>query len=204
MTVDFYFDPGCPWTWMTSRWAVEAAEARGVEIQWRTYSLKVKNADNPNLPEMYRERQEAQFGALRVIEAARAAHGNEAVGRLYTQLGAIIHHDGDVAVGGLAGAIAAAGLGPELLAAADDDRWDDGIVASTAQARSLVGEDVGVPILVFEGSTNTYFGPVVSPAPTGQDALDLWDALVALSRIPGVYEIKRSRSGGPQLGPRPS
>ena len=75
MTVDFYFDPGCPWTWMTSRWAVEAAAARGVEIQWRTYSLKVKNADNPNLPEVYRERQQAQFGALRVIEATRADLG---------------------------------------------------------------------------------------------------------------------------------
>lgn len=204
MKVEFYFDPSCPWTWMTSRWVCEVASTRGIEVTWQTYSLKVKNADNPNLPEIYRELQAAQWPALRIIQAARAHHGNDAVGRLYTQLGALIHHDGDRHLAGLAAAVEAAGLPAEILAEGDNPAWDESITASTDAARALVGDDVGIPIAVFEGARATYFGPVMSPAPTGQDALDLWDALQTLSRLDGVYEIKRSRNVGPQFGPRPA
>ena len=140
---------------------------------------------------------------MRVLAAAQAVHGNDAVGRLYTSLGTLIHHDRDGNLERLAEGIAAAGLPADLIAAGDEPAWDEVIEASTREGWALVGEDAGIPIVQMDGSVTTYFGPVLSPAPTGDDALALWDALVTLGRIEGVYEIKRTRSVGPQFGPRP-
>ncbi len=204
--VDFYFDPACPWTWIVSRWVVEVAPARELNVRWRTFSLWHRNEWTSNkLSEEHCERLLAQYGGLRVIEAARAEHGDDAVARLYTELGARIHHDGDRLLTGLGEAIAAAGLPSSIAAAANDESWDAVVDASTRDGTDLVGVDVGIPIVaVAPGSGRaTFFGPVLSPAPTGAAALRLWDAFVALGEFDGLYEIKRSRAGGPEFGPRP-
>jgi len=202
-SVAFYFDPACPWTWATSRWLVDVAPRRDLDVRWLTFSLRHGNRDR-EIPEQYRAPMDAQFRGLRVIEAARDRHGDEVVGRLYTALGARIHHDGDVMLEDLAGAVAEAGVDESALSAAEDPSWDAVIEASTDKATGLVGEDVGIPIIVIDGAPATFSGPIVSPAPTGDDALALWDAFASLSRLDGVYEIKRSRTGGPQLPARPA
>jgi len=200
--LEFYFDPACPWTWITSRWVVEVAEQRNLPITWQLFSLRYHNKDNPGY-DWIRERLDDQLGGLRVLAAVHKHHGNDAVGRLYTALGTLIHYDDDEHLTGLADAIAAAGLPAELIDERDDDSWDAFIEESTERGRAIVGKDAGIPIVVMDDAKHTFFGPVLSPAPTGDDALKLWDAYVTLCSIDGVYEIKRGRDVGPQLGPRP-
>jgi DSBA-like thioredoxin domain len=204
--VDFYFDPSCPWTWITSRWVCEVAPARDLQVRWRTYSLWHHNEWTENkLPADHCVRLLAQYPGLRVIEAARVAHGDDAVARLYTEFGARIHHDGDTLLDGLTDALAAAGLPVELEAAGEDERWDAVVDASTRDGTALIGVGVGVPIIAVDGGAGriTFFGPVLSPAPTGDAAVRLWDTFVALGEFAGLYEIKRSRDTGPVFGPRP-
>jgi 2-hydroxychromene-2-carboxylate isomerase len=200
--VQFYFDPACPWTWITSRWVVEVAEARDMQITWQLFSLRYHNKDNPGY-DWIREKLNDQHPAMRVLAATKRDHGNTAVGRLYTVLGTFIHYDDDENMHRLAEAIATAGLPADLIAASQDASWDEVIEESTENAHDIVGKEVGIPIVVIDGAANTYFGPVLSPAPTGGDALKLWDAFVTLGSIPGIYEIKRTREGKRQLPPRP-
>jgi hypothetical protein len=200
--LEFYFDPACPWTWITSRWVVEVSEQRNLPITWQLFSLRYHNKDNPGY-DWIRERLDDQLGGLRVLAAVHKHHGNDAVGRLYTALGTLIHYDEDEHLTRLADAIAAAGLPAELIDERDDDSWDAVLEESTERGRAIVGKDSGIPIVVMDDARHTFFGPVLSPAPTGDDALKLWDAYVALCSIDGVYEIKRGREVGPQLGPRP-
>jgi hypothetical protein len=200
--LEFYFDPACPWTWITSRWVVEVSEQRNLPITWQLFSLRYHNKDNPGY-DWIRERLDDQLGGLRVLAAAHKHHGNDAVGRLYTALGTLIHYDDDEHLTRLAEAIAAAGLPAELIDERDDDSWDAFIDESTERGRAIVGKDAGIPIVVMDDAKHTFFGPVLSPAPTGEDALKLWDAYVTLCSIDGVYEIKRGRDVGPQFGPRP-
>jgi hypothetical protein len=205
--VDFYFDVSCPWTWMTSRWMHDVAPQRDLDITWRTFSLKIRN-EGRDIPPKFAEPMAAQYRALRVIEAARAAHGDDVVGPLYTQIGARIHHDGDHMLDGLDDAVKAAGVDLTVMDAADDETWDGVVRASTDAAVLLVGEDVGVPIVRLD-DTPTFSGPIMSPAPRGEAAAKLWDAVVALKQFDGVYEIKRSRASGghrikPQFAPRPA
>ncbi len=203
-SVQFFFDPACPWTWMTSRWLTEVAQSRDdVDVRWRPFSLKFKNEEN-GLPEPYSSRADATHRALRVMEAVREGEGDGAVGPYYTELGRRIHHDGDNPLTDLAGAVAACDLDPSYLDAADDDEWDAAIRASMAEALGAAGEDVGSPILMLRTDPPTaFFGPIVSPPPTGQAALDLWDRLSGMADQPSFFELKRSRTEGPQLGPRP-
>jgi 2-hydroxychromene-2-carboxylate isomerase len=198
--IEFYFDPVCPWTWITSRWVREVAPHRDLDVTWRSYSLLVKNGDA--IPEQYRDGVKVGLKALRVVEAARAKEGDEPIGDLYLQLGARIHHDGDQMLSGIADAVTSAGLDPTLVAAFEDESWDEAVIASTTKGRELVGEDVGVPIIVAPGRT-PFFGPVMTPMATGEQALALWDALALLGTVDVAYEIKRSRSVGPEVGPRP-
>ncbi len=200
--VQFYFDPACPWTWITSRWVVEVAGDRDFQITWQLFSLRYHNKTNPGY-DWIRDRLDDQHPAMRILAATKQFHGNAAVGRLYTALGSLIHHDDDEPLTRLADAIAAAGLPADLIEAGSDASWDAVIEESTRSAYDIVGKEVGIPIVVIDGALNTYFGPVLSPAPTGDQALELWDVLVALGRIPGVYEIKRTREVGPQLPARP-
>lgn len=200
MKIDFYFDPVCPWCWITARWLVEVREHRSVEVTWRSFSLAVKNRDR-EVPAGYREQHQAGLRALRVVEAVRAKCGDGAVENLYTELGRRIHHDEERPLD-LAGALAAVGLDGSLLAAADEERWTPVIEASMDAALEVVGDDAGVPIVVFEGAGG-YFGPIMSPAPTGAAAAEVFDQLVALAGIPGFYELKRTRTVGPEFGSRP-
>ncbi|MCU1368261.1 MAG: disulfide bond formation protein DsbA [Ilumatobacteraceae bacterium] len=200
--VQFYFDPACPWTWITARWVVDVAEQRHFDITWLPFSLRHRNIDNPGYDRI-RDELDAQHPGMRVIEAARHQYGNDAVGRLYTAFGTLIHHDRDDNLTRLAEGIAMANLPPVLIDAATDESFDAGIIASTDAGRAIVGDDAGIPIVVIDGAKSTFFGPVLSPAPTGAEAVELWDAFVTLSRFDGLYEIKRTRSVGPIFGPRP-
>ena len=194
MRIDAWFDAICPWTWATSRWLVGCAAARHVEVRWHPYSLTFQN-DSPVGPALR---------ALRVVAAVRA-EDEVAVGPLYTELGRRIHHDGEKADDDLAGALAAVGLEPELADAAGDESFDAAIRASMAEARALVGEDVGIPIAAIDDGDGPKgaSGPVLSAMPTADEALQLFDAWVATLRVPGFAELKRSRTGPPPHPERP-
>ena len=181
-SLDFFFDPGCPWTWRTSRWVIDVAARRDVDVRWRAYSLDLKNEAGPTTAQ----------GALRVVEAVWADHGDGPIGRLYTEVGARFHDRGDSSLDALAGALHAAGLDAGYLAAAHDERWDAEIRWSMDEAIGVVGDDVGVPILVLDGEVGLC-GPVMDPAPAGAAAAELWDHVVALARTPGFYELERTR-----------
>jgi predicted DsbA family dithiol-disulfide isomerase len=182
-SLDFFFDPGCPWTWKTSRWVLEVAPHRDVAVRWRAFSLDLKNETPPTTAQ----------GALRIVEAVWADQGDAPIGRLYTEVGTRFHVEDDTSLDALAGALEAAGLGAGYLDAAHDDRWDAEIRWSMNEAIRVVGDDVGVPILVFDGEVGLC-GPVMEPAPTGDAALDLWDHVAGLARTPGFYELERSRT----------
>jgi 2-hydroxychromene-2-carboxylate isomerase len=182
-SLDFFFDPGCPWTWRTSRWVLEIAPQRAVAVRWRAFSLDLKNDTPPTTAQ----------GALRIVEAVWADHGDEPIGRLYTEVGTRFHVHGDSSLDGLAAALRAAGLAASYLDAAHDERWDAEIRWSMDEAIRVVGDDVGVPILVLDGEAGLC-GPVMEPAPTGAASVEVWDHVVALARTPGFYELKRSRS----------
>ena len=194
MRIDAWFDPVCPWTWATSRWLVGCATARGVEVRWHPYSLTFQH-DSPVGPAVR---------ALRVVAAVRA-QDELAVGPLYTELGRRIHHDGEKADDDLGGALAAVGLEPELATAVDDEAWDDAIRTSMAEAKALVGDDVATPIAAIDDGDGPRgaSGPILTAMPTGDEALQLFDAWVAMLRIPGFAELKRSRSGPPPHPERP-
>lgn len=200
-SVEFWFDPACPWTWITSRWLVEVASERDLDVTWNTFSLLHLNGDN--IPPQYRAPLEAQWKGLRVIEAARAGYGNASVAALYTAFGAHIHHDGDALLDGLAAAVDEAGVDASVLDHGEDSSWDHGIRTSTDEGIALVGVGVGIPIIRVAGAKSVFFGPVMSPAPTGDDALKVWDAFALLSEVEGVYEIKRTREVEPLMGARP-
>lgn len=182
-SVDFFFDPGCPWTWRTSRWVLEVAPQRDVAVRWRAFSLDLKNETPPTTAQ----------GALRIVEAVWADHGDEPIGRLYTEVGTRFHLDGDTSLDGIAGALDAAGLDTAYLDAAHDDRWDAEIRWSMDEAIRVVGDDGGVPILVFDGEVGLC-GPVMEPAPAGEVALQLWDHVAGLACTPGFFELERTRT----------
>jgi 2-hydroxychromene-2-carboxylate isomerase len=192
--IDAWFDPICPWTWATSRWLVGAAASRGAEVRWHPFSLTLQN-ESPVGPALR---------SLRVVAAVRR-QDEVAVGPLYTELGRRIHHDGEKADDDLGAALAAVGLEPELAAAAGDASFDDDIRASMAEARALVGEDVGIPILAIDDGEGPRgaSGPILCAMPMGEEALQLFDAWVAALRVPGFAELKRTRTGGPPHPERP-
>ncbi|HEX2119311.1 MAG TPA: hypothetical protein VHF91_09020, partial [Acidimicrobiales bacterium] len=179
---------------MTSRWVVDVAPQRNVPVRWRAYSLDIKN-EGVAIPEPYREMSATSRRALRVVEAVWEEYGDEPIGRLYTEMGIRFHLRGDVSRRAVAQALLASGLPRYLVEAADDERWDKAIRYSMEEAIELVGDDVGVPILVFGDGDDVaaISGPVVSPTPSGHAAVALWDHVVALAWTPGFFELKRSR-----------
>lgn len=194
-TVDFWFDPTCPWAWMTSRWLTEVEQTRDLTVHWHLMSQAVLNEGREVSPR-YAETLERSWGPMRVIAAARAAHGAGVVKPLYDAIGAQIHPGGlDDLAETCRKALAEVGLPPELADAAEDDSLDADVRASHAQAVALVGKDAGTPVLAIDGVG--FFGPVVTPAPTGEAAERLWDAVVAATSVPGFFELKRSRTQGP-------
>lgn len=203
-SVTFYFDPGCPWTWATSRWLVAVAEQRGLDITWRTFSLALLNKDNPlpaflDTPEM-RARLDLAARALKVAQAAITSGDNEAVGRFYTEWGARFHEAAEEPTQSLLDEVAAAAGVADLPVADGGPDLDEAIAESLEEALRLAGPDVGSPVLHVEGADHGTFGPIVSPPPRGDQAGQLWDAVVALSRIDSFYEVKRGRAGPPDFG----
>ncbi|GGB98421.1 DsbA family oxidoreductase [Cellulomonas carbonis] len=195
---DLWFDPVCPWAWMTSRWMTEVEGLRDVEVHWHVMSLAVLN-EGRELPDGYRALMDEAWGPVRVVTAARLAHGDEVVKPLYDAIGTRLHPGGRTdRTTVLAEALAEVGLPAELLEAADDDRVDAELRASHQRALDLVGDEVGTPVIAIDGTG--YFGPVVTPAPRGEDAGRLWDGLVLMTRVPGFYELKRTRTQGPSFG----
>jgi hypothetical protein len=205
--VEFFFDPVCPFAWITSRWTVEVAAHRDLAITWRFISLRLLNADKDyatHFPPGYTEGHTLGLRLLRVAAAARELGGNEAVGRLYTELGSRIHRPAagmmELADGGLDEALAAAGLPASLTAARDDERFDAVLAEETTLALDRAGPDVGTPIVTFGPPDGpSFFGPVISRVPRGQEAVDLWDATERLARFPGFAELKRALREPPEF-----
>lgn len=195
-TVEFWFDPICPWCWMTSRWATEVAEVRGFEIAWHPLSLAILNEGQEAGSHAEGMRNGQRMG--RVAVSAERAHGAAVVGQLYTEFGNRIHpgarSDFDAII---AEALAAVELPAALAESADDESFDAELRANTDHAMTIAGPNVGVPIISINGVA--FFGPVVTPAPTGETALKLWDGIEAAASVPGFFELKRGRSVGPQF-----
>ncbi len=185
---------------MTSRWVVETAPLKGVPVRWRAYSLAIKN-ENIEIPEQYRPLVRTTRMALRVVEAVWADHGDEPIGRLYTEIGNRFHLEDDKSLEAVTAALEAMDLASIYMAAAHDEKWDTEIRSSMAEAVAQVGEEVGVPILVFHDDDRVagISGPIMSPAVTGEPALALWDHVVGVAWNPQVFELKRSRTTGPIL-----
>ncbi|WP_411073491.1 DsbA family protein [Streptomyces sp. cmx-4-7] len=204
-TADFYFDPLCPWAWMTSRWMLEVEKVRPVDVRWKVMSLAVLNEDRlDELPEEYREMLETKaWGPVRVVVAAQQLHGDEVVGKLYTALGTRFHNNGE---GPTREAVAAAlrdvGLPEDLVEYADKDTYDAELRTSHKEGIEKVGQDVGTPVIAVpgpDGEEVAFFGPVVTPAPRGEAAARLWDGTLLVASTPGFYEIKRTRTAAPSF-----
>ncbi len=192
-SADFWFDPLCPFAWITSRWMLEVEQVRDVEVTWRVMSLAYLNQDK-DIPDDYRELLKDAWQPVRVVAAAEERHGREALLPLYTAMGTRIHHEGRKADRELiAEALAEAGLDADLVEAMDDGSFDHAVVKSHQEGIDQVGEEVGTPTIAFEGAA--FFGPVLSRIPRGEDAGALWDGCVALAKVPYFYELKRSRTG---------
>ncbi|MEU9980267.1 disulfide bond formation protein DsbA [Streptomyces sp. NPDC050856] len=206
ITADFWFDPMCPWAWLTSRWMLEVERLRPVDVRWHVMSLAVLNEDKlDELPEEYRELLGSQaWGPVRVVTAARLLHGEDVVGRLYTALGTRFHNEGMGATReAVAAALRDADLPASLLEYADRDTYDAELRASHKEGIGKVGEDVGTPVIAVPGPGGeevAFFGPVVTPAPRGEAAARLWDGTLLVASTPGFYEIKRTRTAGPVFG----
>lgn len=195
--VDVWFDPMCPWAWMTSRWLLEAAEVRDLEPRFHVMSLAVLN-EGRDVPEDYRTMLEKAWGPVRVAVAAAAKSGDEVLLPLYTALGDRIHRAGrEVDRTLMEEALEQVGLPRDLAAVMASDEYDEELRSSHQRAMDLVGEDVGTPVISV--GDVAFFGPVVTPAPKGEAAGRLWDGVVAVASTPGFYELKRTRTQGPDF-----
>jgi len=194
--VDFWFDPICPWAWITSRWILEVEKVRPVTVVWHVMSLSVLNEGKDDLPERYRESMRSAWGPVRVLMAAEQAHGPEVLLPLYTALGTRFHHekaprDRET----ISAALAEVGLPADLADAMDSTEYDAAVRASHADGIDRVGYDVGTPVISVNGTS--VFGPVVSPIPRGEAAARLWDGVLLIAGTDGFFELKRSRTRDP-------
>ena len=202
--VHFFADPCCPWTWNTSRWLVEAAEMAGVDIVWRTLCLAELNKDR-EVSEHFRPKLTCSRRMARLLEALRAEGRNDEMQAMFTAYGARVHHDdhdpGDDLI-----TSCSTDCRVDLAFttnAINDESWDTAIATSVAEAMELAGPDVGSPIIAVPELSRGFFGPIVSPPPTGEDALALWNVLEASFELPTFFELKRGRRDGVAFGPRP-
>ena len=209
--VEFFFDPVCPWAWITSRWMVEVGEQRSLDIDWRFICLRFVNEHRDYGTEFRPGYEEGHNLGKRLLRAAAAQKAKDPteVGRLYTLVGSRLHVEGRrsdlMDPDGLRATLQEEGFGDDLADAAYDDAWDDPVRADTEEALTRAGRDVGTPIITFpptEGATGgvgpSFFGPVISRIPRGQEAVDLFEAVERVARFPGFAELKRSLRERPQ------
>jgi len=214
--VNFFVDPACPWTWITSRWLVAIAPERDLDIRWRSFSTEVRDGGirlSDAIPEHVRAvamaRRQMERTVLRVFELVRRQHGEAAVGRFYTELGYRLNDPNRPMAAPsedlIAGALAAAGLGTELERLADDPDLQATVSESTQEAMAIVGQGALAPVLTLvQDAPVGISGPVISPMPTGEDALRLWDAVVELLENSKFFEVRRARSRPPEFPLRPA
>lgn len=200
--VDFYFDPACPWTWLTSRWLVDAARQRGIDITWRSLSLLVLN--DGKVPEQYADVVRAGAGAHRLFAALHEAGRSDLVGDVYTEIGRRSHDAGEPLSSDIVRSAAEAAGAQEWLAALDDESRDAAVELSTKQAVAVAGPDVGSPVLAHGSPRIGIFGPIVNPGPRGEQGARLLDLVLEASAIDGFFELKRGRGTGPVLPAPPS
>jgi 2-hydroxychromene-2-carboxylate isomerase len=198
-SVQFWFDPLCPWAWITSRWMHEVEKVRPVTAEWRIMSLAYLNLvqhEGKGLSEEYVERMSRAWGPVRVCAAAAEQAGPGILGPLYTAIGTRFHNEGrredpDV----LPEALAEVGLPKTLASAAESTDFDQVIKDSHNEAFDQVGLDVGTPVIRVGGKS--MFGPVITPIPRGEAAGELWDGVALVIKADGFFELKRSRDRKP-------
>ncbi|MFM2175147.1 MAG: hypothetical protein RLZZ527_223 [Actinomycetota bacterium] len=192
---EFWFDPVCPWAWMTSRWILEVEKVRDIEVKWNLFSLAYLNRDK-DVPEDYKSKLIRSWHCTRVIAAAQRERGDSITLPLYTAISSRIHLEKmEVGKELFEAALTEVELSQALAAAMDDESLNQDIIDSHERGIKLVGNDVGTPIIAVGDAA--FFGPVISPAPKGEAAGKLWDGVVGVASYPGFFEIKRSRNVGP-------
>jgi len=193
--VEFWFDPSCPWAWMTSRWVDEVAKYRDLDVTWKIMSLAVLNENN-DVSDSYKSFFPRALRYTRLVAAVKELHGQEFVKPLYDALGTRIHPGGSKNPDEvIPAALEEVGLPADLIQYGLTDEYDEQMRASHFDGIDRVGQDVGTPVIAVNGVA--FFGPVISPAPKGEQAVALWDGTVAVASYPGFFEIKRTRTADP-------
>lgn len=199
--VRFWFDPTCPWAWLTAQWMLEVEKVKAVAVEWHVMSLAYLNKDRA-IPPDYAEIMKRAWGPVRVLTAARVEYGSGIVLPLYIALGSRIHvgdnKDLDAVIDA---ALAQVELPAELGAVRDSTTYDDQLIESHNAAMELVGDEVGTPVVAWDDIG--FFGPVVSPAPVGEQAGKLWDGLLLVAATDGFFELKRTRTRPPIFETQP-
>jgi 2-hydroxychromene-2-carboxylate isomerase len=198
MKVDFWFDPICPWAWITSRWLIEVMPMRALDVQWHVMSLAVLNEGRDHLADDYKKRLQAAWGPVRVVIAARQRFGEDVVLPLYTALGNQFHlHKAEIGRATIEAALQQVNLPTDLADAMTSSDYDDELRASHKDGIERVGMEVGTPIISVEGSS--FFGPVITPMPRGEAAAKLWDGVLLVAGTDGFFELKRTRDRRPEF-----